>query len=433
MATVMATGTGMATVRRTDMGQWIRTAPASRSSQTSQTDKQIRHPPRMAAVAAVATVAAVLCVEVARLTIAARIAETNPPLAEQLAPDIPPVLVSKAMAEVGQAAAQAATPGRDTLNRLRRVAAAAPLQPEPLLVEAAMAEKAGHLSRAEGLLVQARRLEPRSVAARYLLADLWLREEKVTQGLGEMAVLARLLPGTTVQLVPALSQYAHSPGAPENLKAILKRNPSLKPPLLSALAADPDNADLVLSLAGNDVVAQQGEPRHWQRQLLDGYVQRGEFDRAYALWRKFAAMPAGSSPLLFNGDFTNSAAPPPFNWRLASTGAGVAEPENGRLRVIFYGRENATLASQMLLLPPGTYRFQAPVTGRPAEGALEWRITCLPGHQRPLHVALSGAKGAFSIPGSCPAQVLSLDGRVQDMPEESDITVGPVAVERING
>jgi hypothetical protein len=341
------------------------------------------------------------------------------------------------MAEVGQAAAKGAEPGQATMDRLRRLAAVDPLRPEPFLVEAALAEQQGNYNRASQLLIQARLRDPRSVAARYLLADVSLRQGSILAGLREMAILTRLLPAASVQLVPALSQFAHTPGARDKLAGILAENPQLKRPLLIALSADPGNADLVVSLAGPSMRSADGSAREWQSRLLGGFIDKGDYDGAYNLWRQFAGLGEGPRPLLFNGDFRQIAAPPPFNWDFLSSSAGVAEADNGHLRVLYYGRQDALLASQLLLLPPGTYRFDAPQTGQLASGALEWIVRCVSARSDLMDWQIGGSSTpvtTFTVPSSgCNAQLLMLRGSQQDMPQDTDVQIGPARIERIGG
>jgi hypothetical protein len=336
------------------------------------------------------------------------------------------------MKQVGQFAAKGENPDRETLGRFQVAAAAAPLRPEPFQVQAAIAEESGDLPRAEGLLVAARWRDPRAAATRYLLADVELRQGKVVEGLSELAILSRLFPAATVQLVPALSQFARTAGARDKLYAILQSNPQLRRPLLESLAADPANADLVVSLAGPDSRSSEPRAQHWKARLLGGFIQKGDYTGAYRLWRSFAGLPGTASPLLFNGGFRTTPAPPPFNWTYSSGSAGVAEPSDGKLRVLFYGRENAELASQLLLLTPGAYRFEAPVSGSVADGALEWTLSCARSGKQVMTLPLAGANPEirFEIPEGCSAQELVLRGSAQEMPENSDIRIGPVAIER---
>lgn len=376
-------------------------------------------------------VAALLAIEVSRLTAADELSDKNPKVARALALDFPPVLLSSAMAGVGQAAAQGRLPDAQAMARLRRLSELTPLNPQPFLVKAAIAQKQGDLDRAERLLVAARDLSPRAPAARYLLADILLREGRMADGLEELASLHRLVRGSTMELVPALAQFAKTPGAARQLNDVLKTNPKLREPLLGALAADPDNEALVLELAGPQARQAGGKPPPWQARLLGAMIAEKSYERAYALWRRLSGIAAGPRPLLFNTEFRALSAPPPFNWAFTSSGAGFAEPGNGTMRVLHYGRENAQLASQLLLLPPGRYRFTAPVAGAPEPGALIWVVTCA-GAKTSLAQQDLAAKAplAFLVSADCPAQMLELRGLLQDMPKKSDVRVGPARMER---
>jgi len=340
-----------------------------------------------------------------------------------------------AMTEVGEAAARGSAPSALTLDRLRQLATAAPLDPEPFLVQAAITERGGDLDKAERLLIEARRRDPRSIAARYLLADVWLRKGRVVDALGEMAILGRLVPSSSLQMVPALAQYAQSPGAAAKLHTILDSNPQLREPLLNALAADPNNIDLILQLRGNVQRGTRDEQR-WQSKLLGELISQGEFLRAHDLWRQLSGLPSETESLIFNPGFNDIPAPPPFDWEFGSSSAGFAEPGNGSMQVDFYGRDNAALAGQLLLLPPGNYAFLSPASGTVAPNALIWTLTCLSGGPPLMQLDL-GAQGpgrptSFTVPASqCSAQRLVLIGRGQDMPQESNVRIGPLRLERV--
>jgi hypothetical protein len=413
-------------------GRSIRKAGESERSRSSRRAGQSGefHSRRLAL--AILAVATLLAIEVARLTVASAFAETDPAFSERFAPRLPDVLVSSAMAEVGQAAAQGRLPPESTRGRLRHLATSAPLAPEPLLVHGAIALKEGQTKRAERLLVEARRLSPRSAAARFLLADVWLNQGRIEDGLGEMAALSLLIPGSSVQLAPALAQYARTPDAGPELKRMVASNPQLKAPLLAALAADPDNLPLILEIDEGGL-AKKGEPPPWQTIVLNRLTATGNYGRAYNLWKQFAGF-GGPRPLLFNGDFRKLSAPPPFNWELKSGNAGFAEPANGRLRVLHYGRADALLASQMLLLPPGKYRLRVGVSGSAGGGSLHWILLCQPQKQRLMQLQLAQpglAEAGFEVPGDgCAAQRLELRGLPLDMPKEADALVGPVVLQR---
>lgn len=385
-------------------------------------------------IAAAISVAVLLIVEIARLSVAHAVAANDPTLAAKLAPQSPASLTAASMAQVGEAAAQGANLGEPTLERLRALAHLAPFQVEPFLVEAAVAERDGDYGRATQLLNHAKARDPRSIAAHFLSADVATRRGDVLEALREIAVLTRLVPGTGVKLVPGLAEFVKLPGSREKLATVLAENPQLKNPLLTALAEDPDNADLIVALAGKRTGPYDSDTRTWQGRLLLGLTNRGQYGRAYALWRYFSEIPQSQRPLLFNGSFREVAAAPPFNWSLSTSPAGVTETGPHKLRVLYYGREDALLASQLLVLPPGRYRFTYVLTGSPVKNALSWNLACAGSNAAIMNLNLNGGGGGgtFTVPGSaCPAQQLQLNGHAQESPQDTDVRIGPVDIERM--
>ena len=116
-------------------------------------------------------------------------------------------------------------------------------------MQGAIALRKGDLARAARLIGSARDRAPRSPAARYLLADVYLKSNRPLPAMREMAVLNRLVPAASAQLAPSLAGYARTPGAIPQIRQILASYPELETPLLAKLSWDPNNADLILSLA----------------------------------------------------------------------------------------------------------------------------------------------------------------------------------------
>lgn len=327
------------------------------------------------------------------------------------------------MIAVGQSAAEKSLPSAATLEQLRQFGNEEPLSPTPLLVNGAIADQRNDLSRAEKLLLEAQRRDPRSSAARYLLADIFLRTGRTTQGVTEMADLSRILPASSVQLIPALAQFAQSPDAANQLRRIFAANPKLEQPVLLTLAADPSNGPLILSVASP---ATPGEPPPaWQSQLLIALVQRGEYAKAYSMWSKIVGIHGGPAAGIFNPAYMPLAAPAPFNWSYDLTNSGLVQAEGGRLAVLYYGRQLAVLAEQVLLLPPGQYRLSIPVSVTIATpGTVAWSVTCLPSAATiaTIPIPTQGSatlKSDFKVPDrGCAAQQLELDG----LPQEGAVT-----------
>ena len=358
-------------------------------------------------------------------------AEDRPALAAKAWSSHPRVATQLALADIGEATARGRAPDAAVLRRMNSVLARDPLAAEPFLVAGTDALSEGRLQHADALLGEAARRNPRLPAARYLLADLYLRQGRTAEGLRQIAALIRRLPRAAGPLTPALAAFATQPGAADQVRAILQENPQLRGNVLAALAEEPANAALVLDLAGREPRA--GPVPDWQLRLLRSLIGASEYERAFRLWQGFSGVAPSSEPGLFNPRLQPSRAPPPFNWTLAAGAAGVAEPaRGGGLHVLFYGREEAVLAAQLMLLKPGRYRLRYQLRGSPREDApLSWAINCLPGNRGLAETAVASQRElTFTVPASCRAQELQLRGAVAELPANVELTIGGLELVR---
>jgi hypothetical protein len=370
-----------------------------------------------------------------RSAIVATEAEDKPALAARVWPSHPNVLRSKAMLGVGEAAAQGRPVPSAVLEQVRQLSKQAPLAEEPFLIRGAIAVQEGEYSRAERHLLQARRRSPRSRAGRFLLADLYLRQQKVLPALQEMVVLTRISPQFISSLAPMLADYARTPGAVPRLRRVLADNPSLETALLSQLAADPANAELIFSLV-TQLRQARTELLPWQERLLSSMVEAGQYKRAFSLWQRLSG---GEAREAVEGDapFRRSDAKSPFVWAFTESAEGAAEPENGELRVLFFGRSDVTLASRVLVLPPGRYQLSMRVSGdvAAAEG-VRWVAICLREKTNLFDLPLSGASSGtlvarFQVPPECDAQQLQLKGFAQTYPAASEVRTRDFTLRRV--
>lgn len=352
----------------------------------------------------------------------------------------PSVLTTTSMREVGLAAAAGTPPSSATLKKIGELAREAPLAVQPFLVEGALADKRGEVDRAGLLYREARRRDPRSLAAHYLLTDLDLRTGQTENGIRELAELSRLVPAATDQLAPAIAKFAHGPGAADQLRNMFRSNPQLEPPVLWVLAQDPSNAGLILSVASTGE-SKSTRPPAWQERLLNAMVSQGQYSQAHATWSRISGSSGSVAAGLFNPSFRQVSAPPPFNWSYGATEAGVAEAEKGNLGILFYGRENTVLAQETLILAPGRYRLAMPVTVNSGDPhSLAWSITCLPGKTKLLNLPLAQKSGSGIVAGDlevpaqdCGAQQIELDGMTEDSPTTVDLRIGPLTLQRTSG
>jgi len=349
----------------------------------------------------------------------------------------PSVIFATGLEEVGQTAAAGKPVDEAKISRLLAAAAKAPLAAEPFLVRGVEAQTKGNEPLAARAYLEARRRDPRSAAARYFLADLYLKTGQTGQGLGEISALARLVPQSISGIAPYLAAYARSPGAAPEVRNMLRRHPELEPWLLEALAADPSSCRLALSLWSG----RGGESaKVWQVRLLNSLVGAGHYDQAQAAWSRFSPQAKAEGGLV-DPDFAGGALPP-FGWSFTSGPAGLAEPDDGgRLHILYYGRDDQVLASQLLMLGPGSYRLSMRVDGAtPSAAPLGWTIRCLPAAKEVAAIGLAEAgkggvlAGTFTVPPSgCAAQRIELAGTAPELPEQSDVTIVELRLQREGG
>ena len=369
----------------------------------------------------------------------AAFAETQAGRAAGLWASHPSVALSAGLAHIGELAATGRPVDAGVTDPVIGIARDAPLAAEPFLVRGVELRLAGDEAAAGIAFVEARRRDPRSIASRFFLADHHLRTGAVGSGLEEVAALTRLVPGGAARIAPVLAGYALTPGAAGQVRTMLRRHPELEPALLARLARDPRNVELVLSLASNRA-GPDGKPPIWQARLVQALVTSGQYARAYDQWSRFMGVPTSGPrrPLLFDPRFERGDAVAPFGWTLASGKGGLVEPDNGGLHVIYYGRDNIDLASQLLLLAPGKHELAMKVAnGGEEASALAWTLTCLPSKKVILSVDLArstaarGAGQAFEVPGSgCAAQRLKLSGKTPDYPQTVDLTLSGLTLTR---
>ena len=374
--------------------------------------------------------AALLAMQVVRTALIAD-PSTRMTIAPRLWPSHPTLLTNQTMAEIGAHAARGEPPPPATLKQVDAIARKAPLAVEPYLIEGALAQVEGKEEHAERLFLAARIRDPRSAAARYFLADRYLRTVRIAPALAEIAALSRLYIEARAQFGPALATFAQMPGGVPQLRRFFRTSPELEPFVLAHLANDARNADLVLALWGRRPVDPKAPPPDWQGTLVTKLIQQGQFGKAYATWRLVAGIDRGAGTI-FNPGFRKITAPPPFNWAFSATG-GVVEPTPGdRLQVIYYGRNDAVLAEQLLMLAPGRYQLGMDISGPLGDGAdIAWTLGCVPRPEPIFRLPINRQgriAGNFSVPQNCPVQSLRLTALPGAFPQSQEFTIGRLSL-----
>lgn len=380
----------------------------------------------------VAVVAVILCAtQVVRNAVVAARAEIKPFAARQFWSAHPATEISAAMTEIARSARDRRAVPVSVFGTLADAAAKDPLAPEPYLVRGVRAELAGDGPSAQHAFEEAQWRDPRSLPAAYFLADRYFRIGDSSRGLREIAALARLSPNGPETVAPYLAAYATNPANWGVLKSQFRANPRLADPALTALASKIETVPTVLALADP---RQKLAERRWLGPLLNTLIEAGEFQQAHDIWVRAAGIHAKPGELLYDPSFTDKAAPPPFNWALTSSTVGLAERQpGGRLHLIFYGQEDGFLASQLLLLPPGSYHLSMQMLGDPVRArVLSWSVWCDKG-AAPLASTTVDAVAArgmrVEVPTGCPAQWLRLAAASSDISQQADVTISGLRLE----
>jgi hypothetical protein len=335
------------------------------------------------------------------------------------------------MTEIGRAARGKKPVSSAVFAIIDDAAAKAPLAPEPFLVRGVQAQLAGNPRLAIQAFAAAAKRDPRSLPAHYFLADTLFRSGDTQRGLEEITVLARLSPNGVASLAPYVAAYAKDPRTWPQLRELFRTKPDLKVSALTALAADPANADTVLALAAGNHEAEPG----WLPTLLNNLVAARQYAKAHEIWVSIAHPGITPGALIYDAKFNEPDAPGPFNWILLSSSVGLSERRpGGGLHVIFYGREDGLLARQLLVLPAGRYRVTTSATGNWGNAhPLSWAVRC-DGQQTPLGAlpldVAAERSWSFTVPANCPAQWLELSGVASDVSQQVEATISQVSLIR---
>lgn len=375
--------------------------------------------------------------------------ESRPQLVAVIAPHSGGALIYRAL-QKAQSENLRISP--ETATIAREAAVAAPLAAEPLLMVGIAKSASGQGATAGPLFLEARNRNPRLPIVRLMVLDNFLRANKDKEALGEIAVLFRLLPLAREPLVQELARRAHDPELKLALGRTLRTDSNLLSAVLQQLSAEGADPTLILELAGQHGVANQGDrdfrwqraDRQWQSALVRSLTRKGDYRRAHSVWTRFFAPKATvEGNYVYDPEFQDGGSLPPFGWRLSVSDAGVAEPAHGNgLYVEFYGRKNAIMAQQTMLMMAGTYRLV--LTGTQSAAAtdqpLRWLLTCLPSDNRILDWPYSAGGqterpvgATFTVPATgCDAQSLSLVGSAGEFPRSQTVTIEKIGIFREN-
>lgn len=325
-----------------------------------------------------------------------------------------------------------------TFAAVRDAAVEAPLDARPYLILGHQYLLDGDAARALATLEAGQRLDPRQRLIHLLLLDRYLRTARYTDAGVQFSVLARLMGGTQAPIAAALGQMSLAPETRDAVRRTLARDPRLERGVLIALARSNTPPAAIFALASPAARADASGKDSWGPPLVARLANQSDFAVARRVWAQVYRLPeAAIAAPIFDSKFVESTASAPFNWTLTAGSIGAADIRNGALAIDYYGRDNGELASQLLVLAPGRYRFSFVVDPGKTDtvSRLLWTLTCAGTAKTVLMrvpVAATASRqriaAELAVPAGCPAQTLQLVSEAGDFPAPIVVTIRDLAL-----
>jgi hypothetical protein len=238
--------------------------------------------------------------------------------------------------------------------------------------------------------------------------------------------------------LPLFGKIAETSEGSGELKHRLAANPQWRSQFFSSLSEYISDARTPLDI----LLALKDTPNPPTAAELKPYVQflvaHEFYDLAYYTWLQFLP-PEQLSRVgnLFNGSFEMAPSGSPFDWTLTAGSAVTAEVANradqaaghGLFIEFGAGRVDDLKISQLLVLPPGGYEFDASYKANiVSQRGLKWRVVCANKTSTVLgesptvigaEASWKDIKFSFAVPdGDCPAQSLDLRSDARSASEQ---------------
>lgn len=319
------------------------------------------------------------------------------------------------------------------LNAPASILAQHPLSDLPLLRAGLEAALVGDVENARPLVREAERRNPRSTNARTWLTVDAIRRNDGRGALHQLDRLMALRPLQSGSFFRLLSEFAREPALQDELGRVVK-SAAWGPAFLSYLTTTSHDPGLVFQLTNATIAAQRdnGWVSNQQAQLIQSFIDRGDFERAYLSWVTFLPQSAlGETGLIYDAGFNGLPGPAPFNWRLITGADATVTLERGSgLTIDYHGEKAAQFAEQVVMLDPRSYRLGFAGAGDPPGEAgkqVVLHIYCLPGRtvlgELPIDPTHPGAIAFTVPPASCPAQLIALEGSPGEFPAQRQLSL----------
>lgn len=357
----------------------------------------------------------------ARAAVQSSTSTSDPETAAAIGPANGQTLVTMAQQRIAAASGEIDDPTRALI---RTALAREPMLTEPLVLAGLDAANAGDGDRAERLMLAARGRDLRSPLVRFWLLDHFVRTGKYAEALDEVGPAIRLQPDAITAIMTVLAAMADTDKGNKALAAKLASRPFWETSFFQT-AANNTTPEALLTLLSKLPAANRALDE--QRAVFLALVNSGKGARAYQSWRSF--LPAAYRPRaqgIYDGDFAGWPGAAPFNWTLTSDDIGAARmvragdlPQSTALDVRYFGSTSGILASQYIVVPPGSYNLKLLARSRSKSatgGRLNLELRCLRSEVLttlpldPLTAQLKAFTAPVSVPAGCDLMTAQLVG-----------------------
>lgn len=265
--------------------------------------------------------------------------------------------------------------------------AVTPLNARALRILGQLAELEDDTEKAAKFMSAAAHVSFRETYAVYWLMLRSNEQKDIPETLRYADILLRTRAGIIPLVTPVLAGIAGTGQGATGLKQLLSGNPPWRMHFFAELATSASNPstplDLMLAIKDSPHPPTNVELKN----LFDALLARNQHELAYYAWLQFLPPEQlATIGLLFNGSFEIPPTDFPFDWRIpngvgatAQITARIDRPLERGLRIDL-GQTRATFpgVSQLLMLPPGPYRFSGSYMGELiGRRGLEWKVTCV--------------------------------------------------------
>lgn len=278
----------------------------------------------------------------------------------------------------------------------------------------------GNLKRGNELMDYALKLSRRDLPTTLYLIDRKVARDDIAGALHLFDTAMQTSEASRDILYPILYEAITDDRLIDPMVSFFRKDQSWLPSFLDAALGRTSSAVNLSRVIARISSTKASKDFHLRQVVLNRLVNDGEYRAAHdyllSLEPQGRARAAGH---VRDSDFVGSTNLPPFDWVLESSSSlgayRVASDDRQARGLGFYARggQAGSVASQLMLLPPGQYRFQS-IVGR--GGRARWIVRCAAGKTSELLVApfvdgKSSIANVFSVPAdpACEAQWLRLE------------------------